>query len=198
VRRDVTQDSDRTHYYSQYWIDVALGRDKSTGSAATATHAESDIDDLAGSDALLMDEISPRLERSERNERAERVEPKAKPPTRPTEPKKPETSGRPTITSFADLANIANIDMLMKSSAEMDDDVTPDIEAATPDVSAPAVADYTLDAESPADVETPAAEEAESDTFDLGYDDEDEDEDGWSSRRKSKQPKPKRRERRDY
>jgi len=190
VRRDITQDADRPHYYSQFWIDVARGEEKSSGRPASAIAAPTEADvDEAGADDLLMDEITPRLERTER------TEPK-KPAAKPTE-KKPETAGRSTLTSFADLANIANIDMLMKSSAELGDDVTPDIEAAaTPGVDEDTTPSFQFET---ADEESPEAEaEAEADDTDtFGYEDEDE-EDDWGSRRKPKQTKPKRRERRDY
>src|SRR5260370_41893994 len=69
------------------------------------------------------------------------LEPVAKAPARkPAKPpeKKPEPA-RPTITSLADLANI---DLLMKSSAEMEGDEVPDIETGPASDLAPIVTDF--------------------------------------------------------
>src|SRR5215469_8581431 len=98
IRSDGRQDSDRPHFYSQYWIDVATGKQSSVPTPETPA-VEEDEDDLEAEILAL----------------APKPEPKPKAP-KPAE-KKPEA--RPTITSLADLANI---DMLMKSSAAMDDD----------------------------------------------------------------------------
>src|SRR5579859_2847425 len=101
VRADSKQDSDRPHFYSQFWIDVAQGKTSVPDAGAPSVAEEEDIDDISFAGALP--EIS---------------KPKA---SKPAE-KKPEP-GRSTLTSLADLANI---DMLMKNSTAMDDTTMPD------------------------------------------------------------------------
>lgn len=192
TRKDVTQDIDRPHYYSQFWIDVATGkRDVTAGRVA---EAETDVEDIE--DELDRDfEPAPVA---------------AKPPVKPkpvskAPEKKPEPA-RPTITSLADLANI---DLLMKSSAEMDSDEVPDIEAGAigdlgplgqesatgTSIEVPDIDYVEAEAEAPA-----FANEDEGFDEDLEYDEEDEDEEGWSGTRKpskqQKQQQQRRRERR--
>lgn len=191
TRKDVTQDIDRPHYYSQFWIDVTTGKRDVT--AGHVVEAETDVDELE----------------DEQDHEFEPAPVVVKPPVKPkpvskAPEKKPEPA-RPTITSLADLANI---DLLMKSSAEMDTDEVPDIESGAIDDLGP------LGQETA--VETPAAARAvnypevedEAPAFadenlddDLDYEEEeDEDEDGWSSSRKpskqQKQQQQRRRERR--
>jgi hypothetical protein len=169
IRSDNRQDSDRPHYYSQFWIDVAMGKQAPTlPEAPELESAEENEEDLE-SDILAM---------------APKPEPKAKAP-KPAE-KKPEA--RPTITSLADLANI---DMLMRSSAAMDDDEAPDISAG---LGAEAGPDITLDVTEGAE----AGAGGDEDLFDEGFE-EDEEEDEWGGgRRKPKQGKSKRHERREF
>ncbi len=167
IRTDSRQDSDRPHFYSQFWIDVAMGKQGLSLPEAPAI-TEEDEEDLEA-DILAL---------------APKPEPKPK-ATKPAE-KKPEA--RPTLTSFADLANI---DMLMKSSAAMDDDEAPDISAG---LGAAAGPDITLDV-------TGGAEAGASESADLveeGFE-EDEEEDEWGGgRRKPKPGKAKRHERREF
>lgn len=167
VRVDNRQDSDQPHYYSQFWIDVAMGKTGATPAAAAAPSEAEDeeLDDLSFA--------APEA-------------PKAK-PSKSAE-KKPD-AGHSTLTSFADLANI---DLLMKNSAEMDDAVMPDITAGLDDT---AGAEIGYDATPEAD-ETAAATDASDETF---YDDEEEDDEDWDNSRRKKGGKPKRHERRtDY
>jgi hypothetical protein len=158
------QDSDRPHFYSQFWIDVAMG--KSSPSLPEAATVEVDEDGLEPE--LL--EVAPK------------PEPKAK-ATKPAE-KKPEA--RPTITSLADLANI---DMLMKSSAAMEDDEAPDISAG---LSAAPNPDVTFDMDANTVSASDIADEEEA------FDEEEEDDEWGGGRRKPKPGKTKRHERRDY
>ena len=167
MRSDSRQDSDRPHYYSQYWIDVAMGK-TSPSLPEAAAPVEEDEDDL-DADLLAM---------------APKPEPKAKAPK--VAEKKPEV--RPTITSLADLANI---DMLMKSSAAMDDDEAPDISAG---LGAAAGPDITFDVEDGA--KASATDEEENEGFDA--DAEEEDDEWGGGRRKPKPGKTKRHERRDF
>ncbi|MGZ3583830.1 MAG: hypothetical protein ACXWQ5_01240 [Ktedonobacterales bacterium] len=191
TRKDVTQDIDRPHYYSQFWIDVAQGkRDVTAGRVADA---ETDVDDIE-------DEQDHDFEPAPAVASAP-VKPK---PASKAPEKKPEPA-RPTITSLADLANI---DLLMKSSAEMENDEVPDIESGAIDDLGPLGQQSTV--ETPAAVpdidypevedETPeSAQEDEDFDDDLDYD-EDEEEEGWGGPRKpskqQKQQQQRRRERR--
>ncbi len=173
ARVDNKPDSDRPHFYSQFWIDVALGKP----SAPVATPIESEEDeeeDLAF--------VAPR--------------PEARPkPSKPAE-KKPDT-GRSTLTSLADLANI---DMLMKNSAEMDDtempDITESIRAGVPP-SVPGL-DYDVETDAPADNEETATAAQDEDFFDFDEEEDEDDEDWGGSRRKKPGKQPKRREHRDF
>jgi len=193
TRKD-TVDLDRPHYYSQFWVDIAAGKRDVTASTAT----ETDLVDL-DADELAEDEFVPPP--------APVVKPAAKAkPAKPVE-RAPEPA-RPTITSLADLANI---DLLMKSSAEMDNDTVPDIESSEIGDLAPfgqpvqdeepaIVTDFDLDHVT----EEPAAEAGAEDEFaDAGFDDEEE-EDEWGAPRRGggKPQKPPRkrepRERRSF
>lgn len=176
IRKDIALDSDRPHFYSQYWVEVAMG--KHEGSAAST--AEMDIE--------------PDDEALELEEPPEIVTPKAARPSRAkSESKKPEQP-RAAVTSLQDLAQ------MMKTSAEMDADTVPDIDSA---VSAPEtlqdviVTDF--DPATLADVEEPASD-AEPEFSDEEFEDEDEwGNDGDQPRRGSKPAKRQRREqRRDF
>lgn len=185
TRKDTAQDLDRPHYYSQFWIDVASGkRDIAAGRVAEADAVE--FDDLEDEEIEHEVEVpvAPVPVKAP-------VKAKAK-----AQDKKPEPV-RPTITSLADLANI---DLLMKNSAAMDGVDVPDIEAGAMDdlapfspepAAAPIVTDF--------DVEKVKTEPvaAETDEFEDEFEDEEE-EDEWGAPRKpgkqQKQP-PRRRDR---
>lgn len=161
-------DLDRPHYYSQFWIDVAAGKRDVTAMSDTAVAPEADEDEDAEFEPVA--KVAP-------------VAPVKKPAKAPE--KKPEAP-RPTITSLADLANI---DLLMKSSAEMDTEEVPDIETGPASDLAPIETDISSDA---LDAEPEyLADEDEALEFD-----EDEEEDEWGGPRKGpRQQKPRRRER---
>ena len=188
-RKDTAQELDRPHYYSQFWIDVAQGkRDLSAIRSADSGVEVEDID-IGGI------ETEPEL-----------IADSAPKPKAPKVPEKKVEPARPVISSLADLANI---DLLMKSSAEMDSDEVPDIEAGAIDDLAPfseapngvepsIVTDFDLD-----DIEEGPEEEPLEDSLADGedFDEEEEEEDDWgSSRKPSKPQKPRRqpRERRGY
>lgn len=172
IRTDSRQDSDRPHYYSQFWIDVAMGKQSPTLPESPAIVEEEEEEDLEAEILAIAPKPEPK------------PEPKAKAP-KPAE-KKPEA--RPTITSLADLANI---DMLMRSSAAMDEDEAPDISAG---LGAAAGPDITLDVVSGADT-TPSEAEA----IPEGFEEEEEEDDEWGGgRRKPKPGKAKRHERREF
>jgi hypothetical protein len=190
-RKDIAQELDRPHYYSQFWIDVAQG--KRDLSAVRVAEAEAEVEDI------------------EEEDFSARPEPVINHAPKPRVSKVPEKKAEPARPIISSLADLANIDLLMKSSAEMDSDEVPDIEAgaiddlgpfgqATAEVEPAIVTDFDL-----ADVESaPEAllEDNLEDNLDEdaeGYDEEEEDE--WGSTRKpSKSQRPRRqpRERRGY
>ncbi len=184
TRKD-TADLDRPHYYSQFWVDIAAGK----RDVAAAPAGETDLVDL-DADELAEDELLPPP--------APVAKPAAKAkPTKPAE-RAPEQV-RSTITSLADL------DQLMKSSAEMSDDTVPDIESSEIGDLAPfgqpaqaeepaIVTDFNLDQAA----EEPAAEaEGEDEFADMDFDEEEEDEWGTPRRGAKPQKPPRRREPRE-
>jgi hypothetical protein len=187
TRKDTSQEMDRPHYYSQFWVDVAAGKRSVADVGSDAEPFEAD-DELP----LALPEY----------ETAVPARPAAKPKAAKPE-KKPEPA-RPTITSLADLANI---DLLMKNSAEMDGDEVPDLEAGAIDDLAPfgepsteetpVVTDFEVKPEDAAEAE--AGAEEEEDEF-AGDDFDEEEEDEWGgTRRPGKAPKaPKRPPRRTF
>jgi len=176
IKRDAGQDGDRAHFYSQYWIDVALG--KPTGAAvATEPAAVDDEPDLE-------DELAaPRAARPE-------PAPKATKPAKAPE-KKPEPA------KLSSLADLANIDLLMKNSAQLDDDVAPDLASGYEPVDTGVAfpVDAPLDGVEETEPEMESLEEYEAD--ELGYD-EDEEDDEWGNQRAKKKPSQRRERRRDY
>src|SRR5712692_5902823 len=105
TRKDTSQEMDRPHYYSQFWVDVAGGKRSVADVAGAAEPFEAD-DELP----LALPEY----------ETAAPARPAAKP--KPAKPEKKPEPARPTLTALADLANI---ELLMKNSAEMDSDEVP-------------------------------------------------------------------------
>jgi hypothetical protein len=183
IRKDTAQDIERPHFYSQFWIDVASGkRDVSEAHAAVDTDPiadETDEEELVPPPIDLMPKPAPK---------------------KPVKPEKKPEPARPTITSLADLANI---DLLMKNSAEMEGDEVPDLEAGAIDDLAP-FSQTETEEEAPVtdfefDEEAPEAAQGEDEYGDLDFDEEEE-EDEWGGRRPGKPGKPQqqkpRRERR--
>src|SRR5258707_3867209 len=187
TRKDTSQELDRPHYYSQFWVDVATGKRSVADGGSDAEPSDAD-DELP----LALPEY----------ETAVPARPVAKPKAAKPE-KKPEPA-RPTITSLADLANI---DLLMKNSAEMDGDEVPDLEDGAMDDLAPfgepsteetpVVTDFEVKPEDAAEAEA-GAEEEEDEFASDDFDEEEEDEWG-GTRRPGKAPKaPKRPPRRTF
>jgi hypothetical protein len=165
IRKDPSLDTDKPHYYSQYWIDIATG--KSTSS--TELPQDEDVD--------FGDEFEP----------VAAVPQETRPAPRPKPPEKKQEQPR----SLSSLADLANIDLLMNRSAEMDEDVTPDIASEAGATEPAAVSDYDASAE------PDARADAEDELDDFDYDEEEED-DEWGESRRPKQGKPKRRERKTF
>ncbi len=188
TRRDpISTETERPRFYSQFWIDVAGGKRDLTAASVSELEAEAEPEFDEDEDfSVATPEPQP-------------ARPVAK---KPVKEKKPEPV-RPTITSLADLANI---DLLMKNSAAMESEEVPDLETGTIGDLEPfdsgesaIVTDFDVD-----NVEEPEAEEAESfsgEDEEFGDFDEDEEEDEWSGTRKpskqqKKQQQQNRRERR--
>jgi hypothetical protein len=185
-RKDNSQDLDRPHFYSQFWIDVAQGKRDLSAVRAPDTDTEDIEEEEFGMPPEPAVTALPK--------------PKAAPKTSEKKVEPP----RPVISSLADLANI---DLLMRSSAEMDSDEVPDIEAGAIDDLGPfgqttaeneptIVTDFDLDE---AEHEPAELREESLDEEDGDFDEEEEDD--WGSTRKSSKPqKPRRqpRERRGY
>jgi hypothetical protein len=170
IRKDPAQDTDRAHYYSTFWIEVAAGRPIGQSTQATDEDLEPEETDF---EALLS---APPM--------ATPAAPKPKP--KPVEKKEPARS----LSSLADLANIAD---LMSQSAQMEDDTVPDIAAgAGEELPSEVITDFDFG-------ETPAEEEEEPEVLaeaeDFGEDfEEDEEEEDWGGGRRTKPKKPPRRE----
>ncbi|SRR5487761_2542725 len=173
VRTDSRQDSDRPQFYSQFWIDVAMGK-----SSVAATAAPADVEE---DEEEALPFVAPKPE----------VVSKAKPKVAE---KKPEP-GRGTITSFADLANI---DELMKHSAAMDDTQMPDIIASLGDVRVKSDTDLDYDFGGEAETPAPALADQDESAFEDYDEEEDEESEDWGGSRRKKPGKAKRREHRDF
>jgi hypothetical protein len=177
IKRDAGQDGDRAHFYSQYWIDVAQG--KPTGPAAVATETPTADDELDLDDEIL----APRAARPE-------------PAPKPTKPAKaPEK--KPEPAKLSSLADLANIDLLMKNSAELDDDVAPDLASGyeAPDTSTGFPMGASIEEAEETEPEIESLEEYEADELDY---DEDEEDDEWGNQRAKKKPTQRRERRRDF
>jgi hypothetical protein len=177
IRGDGRLDPERPHYYSQFWIDVAMGKQSPALPEALPVIEAEDAEDLE--DVIVA--VAPMPEPL--------PEPKPEPKPKPVKAAEKKPDARPTITSFADLANI---DMLMKSSAAMGDDEAPDISGgldAAPDISL----DVVSGAEGATET-TPTTDDAFPEELT-----EEEEEDEWGGgRRKPKPGKAKRHERREF
>lgn len=169
IRRDTTQDADKVHYYSSYWIEVALGRESAAGAAAATEEAaeEPEFAEPAPAPVAAAPEPKPAKKAPEKKQEQPR--------------------------SLSSLADLANIDLLMRSSAEMDDETPVDLATGVAEDIEPAIdADFEV---------AEAAEDVAGEEEDIFDDFEDEEEDEWGNTRRGKpgkqQPKP-RRERRGF
>jgi hypothetical protein len=178
IKRDAGQDGDRAHFYSQYWIDVALG--KPTSAPVVATEPATADDDLDLEDDLLAPHATARPEPAPK-------------PAKPT--KTPEKKQEPA--KLSSLADLANIDLLMKNSAELADDVAPDLtsEYEATDSTPIFPTDAPLEDAAEAEPEMESLEEYEADELDY---DEDEEDDEWGNQRAKKKPSQRRERRRDF
>lgn len=195
IRKDTTLDADRPHYYSQFWIDIAMGKREIGGPrTATADHETESIEDMRA-EPLVADVMNAIA--AEPDFEPEPEPPIVRtPPAKKPEPKRQETP-RPSLSSLADLAKI---DMLMRDSAQMGDDTVPDIENAA---AAPIEEEAVVTNFDPAAAELDATEEpVESlDAQVAGEDFEDEEEEdewGGGGPRRGSKPNKRRQPRRDF
>jgi len=165
-RRDLAADLDRPHFYSQFWLDVASGKRDVT--AAPAAEADAELEETEDSEFEPIAAVTPPVA----------VRKPAKAPERKPEPSRP--------SSLTSLADLANIDLLMKSSAEMEGDEVPDIEAGPTSDLAPIVTDFDIDEAGTEPEAAVGADEAFDGEFD--EDEEEEGEGDWGSRRKPSKP----------
>lgn len=191
IRKDIALDTDRPHFYSQYWIDVASGRLDTVGASTAVADFEDEEPILASLDDLAPPPPEPVVAVEEAPE-----PPPVKParPSRKTDTKKPEPA-RPALTSLADLAKI---DLMMKNSAEMDAETVPDLEAASTasDFEEPIVTDFDPNAVATEEVEAEApAPAGEFEFGDVDYDEDEEDE--WKEEGPRRGSKPQKRQRRE-
>jgi hypothetical protein len=186
-RKDAAQEVDRPHFYSQFWIDIAQG--KRDLSAIRSVESDAELEDI------------------EPTSLATEPEPVAGPAPKPRTARVPEKKPEPVRPVISSLADLANIDLLMKSSAEMDNDEVPDIEAGAMDDLGPfgqagaeaepsIVTDFDLE-----NIEDEPEEVFEDSLTDSDDEFDEEEDDEWGSARKPSKPqKPRRqpRERRGY
>lgn len=188
IRKDTALDADRPHYYSQFWIDVAAGKREIGAPHPAAPEHEPELMDMV--EAAAPTEFEP--DGAELEPETPVIKPTR--PAKKAEPKRPEPA-RSALTSLADLAKI---DLMMKSSAEMGDETVPDIEhAATAPMDEEAiVTDFDPNATPFEEPEQPEMEEALAEE---GFDEEDDWGEEEGPRRGSKPAKRQRREsRRDF
>jgi hypothetical protein len=186
IRRDNTQDAEKARNYSNFWIEVAMGKENSQGTSAVADD-NSDLTDLA--DVTNVTDLTGATGMTDVSDLPDLEEfiapaPAAKPAkSKPVEKK---VEAPRSLSSFADLANI---EALMKSSADLGDDAEVDLASdEAEDLDVPLTSDYNF-----SEVAEGNEPEAESlDEFaDEDFDEEDEEEDtGWAVGRKPKQTKP--------
>jgi hypothetical protein len=197
IRRDNPQDAEKARNYSTFWIEVAMGREPGDGSAAALADEAGTLDDL-------IDPTDPTDMADGANGAAGADVPNPSDfiaPVKETKPAKSKATEKKQDApkSLSSLADLANIDMLMKNSADMGEDN--EVNLATDeaeDLDVPLTTDFNFDetdegAEAGAEAE---GEEAEADEFeDFGEDFDEEDDNGWGGGRKSKPSKPQKQRR---
>ncbi len=175
VRQHPAADGDRPHFFSQYWINVALGK-PTTEEAAAAAHA--------AANTATAEPIEPEFDLP--------TPPIAFPRPEPVKPPKRIPEKKPEPARLSSLADLANIEELMKSSQALPDDMVPDIEAENALAAEPTVItdfDLAAAANEPAAVGAAGAGAYEDeDEYDF-EEDEDEENNEWGGRRPGKGPK---------
>ncbi len=174
IRKDPAQDTDRAHYYSQFWIEVAAGRPIGQGNQETSDDEEleeTDFDVLMG------------------------ATPVSAPPVE-TKPKPKAVEKKDTARSLSSLADLASIADLMSQSAQMEDEAVPEIEAGATEEPED-VTDFGYNEVPETEVPGMLASE-EEEPLDEFEEEEEEEDDEWSGTRRPKPKKPPRRDRRGF
>lgn len=186
IRRDNTQDADKGRYYSNFWIEVAMGKEGSPSAAAAL-----DDGDVA---------VAEPAEMTDADNAPDLTDFPAPPQPQPAKPVKSKTSEKKPEAprSLSSLADLASIDMMMKNSADLGDETEVDLATDEPeDLDVPLTGDYNFE-EGSDDTEMAAeSDEDLEDEFDDFEDEEEEDEWG-GGRKKPSKPQKQRRERRQY
>ena len=164
TRKDSEKDSERPHYYSQFWLDIAAGR-RTIGGPKPEEEGE-----------LLEDTQEPiALRRPFRSEPEEDLDEVEEPVGRG---ERPAALARPVA------------DAVSPSFDEVEPDEVP---LAVDNVDSPAVNDAVEDADIPdVDFAADEDEDAEDEDEELFEDEEDEEDDGWVAGRGRKKVTPKR------
>lgn len=186
IRKDIALDADRPHYYSQFWIDVAAGKREIGAPLPAAPEHELEHELMDMVEAAATTEFEPD------GAELEPEVPVAK-PVRPAKAKAEPKRAEPARSALTSLADLAKIDLMMKSSAEMGDETVPDIEhAATAPMDEEAiVTDFDPNAVPFEEPEEPVAEEELAEEH---FDEEDDWGEEEGPRRGSKPAKRQRRE----
>lgn len=179
IRRDSSQDAEKARNYSSFWIEVAMGKDGSQGTSAILADENlelTDVTDMADLGSL------PDLE--------EFVAPAPAPKPAKSKPAEKKAEAPRSLSSLADLANI---DMLMKNSADLGDEAEVDLAAdEVEDLDVPLTSDFDFDESG--EGEEIEAESLEDYSEEEDFDDEEEDNE-WGGGRKSKPSKPQKQRR---
>ncbi len=168
TRKDSEKDSERPHYYSQFWLDVAAGRRIIGAPRPEDEAAELETPEPApplhrGGRSIMEDSSDSRVAADGRSERI--VHPVAEPLATPEEFIEPEEEEIDLATD--------NVDELDMQDAVVDDTDIPDMDLG------------------PAEEEEEEEKEEEDDLFDEEEEEEEEDDDiGWGGARSRKRNKP--------
>lgn len=189
IRRDNTQDADKGRYYSNFWIEVAMGKEGGQSAAAAL-----DDGDVAVAEPAEMAEMTDADNTPDLTDFPAPPQPQpAKPARSKTSEKKPEAP-----RSLSSLADLASIDMMMKNSADLGDETEVDLATDEPeDLDVPLTGDYDFDEGSEDNEMVAESDEDANEEFD-DFEDEEEDDDWGGGRKKPSKPQKQRRERRQY
>lgn len=170
TRKDSEKDTERPHYYSQFWLDVAAGR-RTIGTPRTGEESE-----IMEPDLDLDEPVNPhRLNHADGTGYSRYEETITHPEVEPI-PEEDELEAEPF-----DEIDVADID----EPEEVDETDIPNILMDNVEAETNAEADIDVPEE-----ETVPLEEADEDFFDEDEEEEDEDGIGWNAGRGRKKPKP--------
>jgi len=176
TRKDSEKETDRPHYYSQFWLDVAAGR-----TVIGAAKGEDEIDFLEDEAEMSEPEVEPTpLRRAGRNHAAATTDGYT--------PSRTQTVVEPAYEPEEFVESVEND---FDQADEVEDLELPDFDEAEEEISIPEAVVIPGEAESEAETEEDGEEEEEEDLFfdeDI-EEEEEEDDDSWGARGRKK-PKP--------